>query len=334
MAGWAQQTPAAAGSVQQTPVAEHKDGRIQLDVVVTDKSGKPVTGLESKEFSLLDNNQPAQLASFEAIGGGAQKVTPPVEAIVVLDVVNEEHRQVEYERQEVARFLRQNGGHLAVPTSVFLLTDTGVKVQPRPTMDGNALAADVDKLDLSWRILALRTGGVGAIERFQLSVRMLTGIVKTEERKPDRKLLIWMGQGWPLLNGVAFKSSDKSQKAYFASIVELSTIMREARMSLYSISADWLLYKDYLKGVTSAQKAEAGNLSLKVLVTQSGGNTASTGTDMVDPINRILAEANAYYRISFDPPHAAHPDEYHDLKVVVDQPGLTARTRTGYYAEP
>jgi hypothetical protein len=55
---------------------------------------------------------------------------------------------------------------------------------------------------------------------------------------------------------------------------------------------------------------------------------------MVDPINRILAEANAYYRISFDPPHAAHPDEYHDLKVVVDQPGLTARTRTGYYAEP
>ena len=27
-------------------------------------------------------------------------------------------------------------------------------------------------------------------------------------------------------------------------------------------------------------------------------------------------------------------DEYHTLEVKVDKPGLTARTRTGYYAQP
>ena len=30
----------------------------------------------------------------------------------------------------------------------------------------------------------------------------------------------------------------------------------------------------------------------------------------------------------------AHADEYHDLKVVVDKPGLTARTSSGNYNQP
>jgi hypothetical protein len=31
---------------------------------------------------------------------------------------------------------------------------------------------------------------------------------------------------------------------------------------------------------------------------------------------------------------ADHANEYHDLKVLVNQPELTARTRTGYYNQP
>jgi hypothetical protein len=29
-----------------------------------------------------------------------------------------------------------------------------------------------------------------------------------------------------------------------------------------------------------------------------------------------------------------HPDEYHQLQIKLAKPGLTARTRTGYYSEP
>jgi hypothetical protein len=29
-----------------------------------------------------------------------------------------------------------------------------------------------------------------------------------------------------------------------------------------------------------------------------------------------------------------HADEYHELEVKVDKPGMKARTNTGYYAEP
>ena len=47
-----------------------------------------------------------------------------------------------------------------------------------------------------------------------------------------------------------------------------------------------------------------------------------------------MAEIGEYYTIAFMPPQAAGLDEYHDLKVVVNKPGLTARTYTGYYNEP
>jgi hypothetical protein len=38
--------------------------------------------------------------------------------------------------------------------------------------------------------------------------------------------------------------------------------------------------------------------------------------------------------LSFDPPHADHADEYHHIEVQVAKPGLTARTRQGYYQQP
>ncbi len=41
-----------------------------------------------------------------------------------------------------------------------------------------------------------------------------------------------------------------------------------------------------------------------------------------------------FYTMSFDPPHAAKPDEYHDLKVQIGGLGLSARTNTGYYNQP
>jgi hypothetical protein len=45
-------------------------------------------------------------------------------------------------------------------------------------------------------------------------------------------------------------------------------------------------------------------------------------------------DAKGFYTISFDPPKADHANEYHDLKVEIGKPGLTARTNTGYYNQP
>ena len=348
---WAQQysvPPAAAGQPKvaaqpapQPPPVEPQitEGRIHLDVVVIDKSGKPVSGLELKDFSLLDNNQPAKILSFHAFDGSAHKTHPPVEVILVIDTVNETHQQVAFVRQEIERFLRQNDGHLVQPVSLFVLTNQGVDAQRTPSADGNSLAAKVDQLDDRLRSITDAGGAWGAIERTSFSIQMLMTIADAEAKKPGRKLLIWAGSGWPMLDSPNILTSPEGLRNNFDKIVQLSTKLRQARISVYSISQGQpnpgtFLYESFLKGVKTANQADPPRLYLKVIAVQSGGSIYGPDNDLTAQINRCIQDAQAFYTLSFDPPPAAHANEYHDLKVTVGQTKLNARTSTGYYNQP
>src|SRR5580704_17833590 len=88
-----------SGLAQQ---AEPPNRQITLDVVVTDKSGKPVPGLQQQDFTLLDNKQPQKILSFQA---AAEKTDPPVEVILLVDEVNTNFTSVSFERAQVEKFL-------------------------------------------------------------------------------------------------------------------------------------------------------------------------------------------------------------------------------------
>ena len=66
-----------------------------------------------------------------------------MEIVFVLDTMNTSFQQMAAVRQGVEKFLRENGGHLALPVSAVFLTDTGIKAN-KATRDGNALAADIE----------------------------------------------------------------------------------------------------------------------------------------------------------------------------------------------
>jgi hypothetical protein len=76
-----------------------------------------------------------------------------------------------------------------------------------------------------------------------------------------------------------------------------------------------------------------GDLGLPVLAVQTGGRVLPRSNDVGDRIATSVADAKAYCRLRFAPAAAGHPNEYHDLQVKISEPGLTARTRTGYYAQ-
>ena len=329
--------PAAPTGVLKIP-----EGQIKLDMVVTDAAGNRVTGLDPWDFKLLDNGQPRKVMSFHAFNGEAVKPDPPVEILLVIDTANLPFQQVAFVRSETDEFLKQNGGHLRQPMTLVLLTDAGIRMQPRPSVDGNALAEVASQINGGISTLNPAMGGEGYLERFQLSVRALSSIAENEAKKPGRKLLIWVGPGWPILNKPSDGYTEKQQRRNFDAIVELSRALREARIAVYSVSptigtspvANTLVYQNFLRGVRSYHEAESGNIALKVLATQTGGLIFGPDNDLVSQINRCINDSNVFYRISFNPAAAEHADEYHDLKVTVDKPGLTVRTNTGYYNEP
>jgi VWFA-related protein len=324
---------------EQSPQSQHGSGPVYLDVVVTPKSGVPVTGLRQQDFTLIDNKLSQTIKSFQALGGSQG----PIDVLLVVDAVNIDYEKVAYVREQIEKFLRANGGHLTQPTSLAFFTDNGTQIQEGFSSDGNALSAAMDQYNVGLRTIR-RTSEYGGADRFNLSIEALRELAGREASRPGRKIILWVSPGWPLLSGPGTVESldSKQQQQLFATIVNLSTELQQARITLYSIDplgptesesrANY--YQEFLKGVKEPSQVEPGNLALQVLATQSGGLALDFSNDVTALLRECFADTQAYYEISFDPPSADQRDEYHHLEVKVAKPGVTARTRQGYYAQP
>ena len=93
------------------------------------------------------------------------------------------------------------------------------------------------------------------------------------------------------------------------------------------------VYRGYLKAPQSPKEARYDDIDLPVLATQSGGEVLVGEKKLGEQIERCISDANSYYELTFKAPIAAHVGEYHGIEIQMAQPGLTARTRTGYYTE-
>jgi VWFA-related protein len=221
---------------------------------------------------------------------------------------------------------------------VFLFSSQGLLVQPAPSKDGNALAKVLDKSNGTVRARDLSGGVYSLVEQFQDSFKTIQGIAENEARKPGRKVLIWVGPGWPLLTERFFIESTESRQNYFRQLVALTKRLREARITVYNVApivgVTRELYKDYLKPVTEAHKMEIADLALEVLAVNTGGGVLEPSNDLAALILKCESDIGPYYTITFEPPQAAGADEFHSLRVEVNGDGRTARTDTGYYGEP
>lgn len=335
---------AVSASAQQTPnstVLHTRSGppsrTISLDVVVTTKPGEPVTGLEKKDFTLLDDKIPREITSFEAVDGSKQ----PVEAILLIDSINTPYTEIAQERNQIQKFLQANGGRLALPTALAVLGDSGIQMQGSYSRDGKGLATALDKYTIGLRVIGRSAGVQGASERLDDSLKALRTLAMYEAPRPGRKIILWVSPGWPLLSGPGVNLSNHDQASIFSEITWLSTALREAQTTVYAVDPlgvgeslqNVFFYQQFLSGVKRPNDVSIGNLALQVIATQTGGLVLNS-TDVAGLLQRCVADNVAYYRMSFEPPPTETRDVYHQLKVTVAKPDATAATSTGYYAEP
>jgi VWFA-related protein len=311
---------------------------IVLDVVVTAKSGVPESGLQQQDFTLLDNKVPQPLTQFQAVDGRLA----PIEMLLVIDAVNASYENIAYERDQLDKFLRADNGRLAHQASLVILTDTGVQVQEAASSDGNAMSALLEKDLIALRTLRRSAGFYGAAERFELSVNALRDLIKRAAPQSGRTIMVWISPGWPLLSGPNVQLDGKEREHLFSEIVALSTALRQSRITLYSVdplgTADigtrTFYWQDFVKGVTTPNQVQVGNLALPVLATQSGGAALNSSNDITAQLQKCMADLGSYYQMAFQPSAGAQPREYHHLEVHIAKPGLSARTLQGYYSQP
>jgi VWFA-related protein len=323
---------------------------IRLDVVVTDKSGNPVTGLRQHDFTLLDNGLPGAIVTFQAFDGVTSRPDPPVEVILVLDELNMADTPKRGEaplldaKHEAENFLRQNQGHLGQPVLIYRLTKDGLSASAQPSTDGNALADGIANGEIWKTPMVSESVDPGAAlgiferkEKIPRSLIVLGSIAIKERRRPGKKLMFWLGSGWKI---------DAQATGLFDLFTELSTRLREARIDLW-MATQWPLYdssgnpvplstfvyKDYLQAV-KPETIDSSYLALHVLATQSGGGVLETRDGLAGLIGKRVEQASSFYSLTFDPPRTNQVDESHTLKVEVGNPDLTARARIGYFDEP
>jgi VWFA-related protein len=336
----AAQNPVKAPALGPRPAAQ--TGPIELDVVVTDKAGHPVSGLQESDFTLLDDKQPAPIKSFRAIDN-TDPSSNPTQVILLVDEVNASFSAVSTERVQLQNFLLQKQGHLPFPASIIFFTDTGMQSLNKPTTDGNALNDQLKQKQGQLRDIARSAGFYGAAERMQLSIQALHTVAAAAANVPGRKLLVWISPGWPIMDNPDVYVSDKEQKSFFGAIVELSNLLRQSRVTLYSVDplgttdsgdirrVEW---QSFVKPVPNAHHANPANLALQAIAMQSGGGVLYGSNDVAGEISKFAEDGTAWYALTFDPQRADAPDTWHDLEVKLDKAGLKVRTRNGYYAGP
>ena len=355
---WAQpdEPRAVAGTpitaIGSTPL-DRAEGLIYLDVVVTDRAGKPVAGLERADFSLLENGRPQRILSFDAFDGRGAGAEPPVKIDLVIDTIELPADLADSERRAVLGYLRKAGSRLPRPVSLFVLADSGLWTVA-PSNDGNVLAREMEhnqytavRHNAGWKRGSVPSAGDLTDTPSESALKALGQIAADERTQPGRKLLLWVGPGWGIGSG-RYADAKPGSTPMFGAVCWFSALLREAHLALYSFTVGenpstsggrldrghTELYKDHIDGVRVPNKATFFNLYRKVLAVESGGRVVDDGVDLVEQIERCIQDSGPFYRISFDPFLADHPDEYHDLKVVVGRSDLNARTNTGYYDEP
>jgi VWFA-related protein len=310
-------------------------GQIYLDVVVIPKSGPPVSGLQQQDFTILDNNVPQTVTSFEAVDGRQA----PLEVVLLVDAVNLGFREVAVARDGINKFLKADGGRLSQTATFAILTDKGIHFHEEFSKDGNALSTALEHYTIPLRSIN-NTTDHGAGERSQLTLLGLGQLVTREGPRPGRKIIVWVAPAGLLILGPKNMLNTKLEQQVFESIVDASTQLREAQITLYSVDplgtaeVGASYWKTDLKGVSKPSQAQMDDLALGVIATQSGGLALNSSNDIAAQLQECIADAGVYYELSFVPPLSDRPDEYHQLEVHIAKPGLTARTRQGYYTQP
>jgi VWFA-related protein len=264
-----------------------------------------------------------------------------MEIVLVVDAVNTAFTRVAYERSELDKFLKRDGGKLARPVQVVFVTDSGLDMEGAPSLDGNTVDEYLDQHVTGLRAVTRSQGFYGAVDRLKFSLDALTRIAQNVRSLPGRKIVVWISPGWPLLSGPRVQLTSKQEQQIFQNIVGLSTELRESSITLYAVdpsgtadAARSFYYQEFLKGVKSWKQALFGNLALQVIATHSGGRVLNSNNDVAGEVETCIRDTDAYYVLTFDAQPADGPDDYHQIEVKLSGHDLKAQTLSAYYAQP
>ncbi|HWW13711.1 MAG TPA: VWA domain-containing protein [Candidatus Dormibacteraeota bacterium] len=347
---------------QESPITTlHADTRlILLDVVVTDKHGKPVRTLSKDDFTIQEEGDDQSTASFEAPSGHAavafgenlksagdgQSPHQPAKAMVssaltilVLDELDTLVMDQAYARREIRQYLHAHGPQLPEPTALMALEEKRLELLHDYSSDANALEIALQRhpARLPFRLMT-GPGLLGSSERLGDALEALREIAAANGQFAGRKNVIWIGAGFPSLNYLSAQPADKARMLGY--VHETSDLMWRGRLAIYTLDPRGLevvhenIGISTSSGFLSPPDSTTGDLVFEQLAPATGGRIFRGLNDLDAQIATSVEDGDSYYSLSYYPSNRQWNGGFRRIRVVMRNPELIARTRNGYYATP
>ena len=334
---------------------------VVLDVVVVDRSGKPVTDLDRSLFSITEDKVPQTIRNFDPPSGHIMPVSndavvrsvadlpkigqAPVN-VLVFDEVDTPFHQLAYARQMMEKYLRAQPAVLPVPTLFVAAGYSRMVVLHDYTQSRADLLESVQKhtadLDFTQIVNTLNGGAGGSENGLVKTLGAMLQIAQSVAGIPGRKNVIWVGTGYNKAYDLTHMS-EKDHDKVVAAIENVTDKMLQARVTLYIIDPGGPLKADdptedtidpsNVSSSGSAIGDFGDKMGMNTFADNTGGRVIGGRNDLDAEVAQVSREGTEYYTMSYVPSgesDAAQP--FRKIKVTVNVPGLKVITREGYFA--
>ena len=321
---------ALAQTASQKPEAEAPSFKVQrseviVPVTVTDYKGRLISNLTRSDFKVFENGREQKIEYFSA------EHNQPVVVGLVLDLSS--GSRIHWKNfQETAMEMgwallsddkdkKYSGFLVTFSTEAELAVNT--TAEPEPIVD---------------KIRTLRPGGGAALYDAIVMAINKHQVIKGEPIEP-RRVLIVFGDG-----------NDNASKYTLDQVIEMA---QRSLVTIYVVSTQAFGFANEgataitrltdetggrvetpLDGVYAdvsgylSKPQDAGNYSL---VVGSGAYSAAVAQHMFDAITKVAGEITTQYILRYIPDTSQSARPLRAIKVTVDVPDVTVRTRRGYY---
>lgn len=312
---------------EQAPI-KVKVELVSLNVIVSDPSGRYLSGLQKENFRVLEDNVRQQITHFAPID-------QPFNVALVLDTSNSMREKLWRIQEESIRFVRLLHPDDEVAVVSF---DDEVRLESDFAMDRNRVIRGIK---------STRSG-----QSTQVYEAVYLALDQVLKPRQGRKTMVLF------TDGVDTSSRDTSQK-------ETLKLSEESDALIYPIKFNTrndVLYRQRRPGVTVGpgglqvplpvpiQTGTGRGMGsredeidreymvaaeyLKELAEKSGGRVVDADTidDLGKAFEQVAEDLRHQYSVGYVSSNPKHDGKLRKIKIAVDKPGAVVRSRKGYYA--
>jgi VWFA-related protein len=350
--------PLVASQPPQQPRFRTDVNLVEVDVVVVDRSGSPLRGLQQQDFEVLEDGTPVDVATFSAVdiptappdagipaadtsGTAAATNAHAEDGRVILVVLDDYHVSFDAGRVAAARSaVRRLIERLGPSDLAAVIATSGNKaMQAEFTADKARLLRAVDGFFPQSEVRAsgvaerssLRSsgvpggGGFNSIQEIKTrwAMEALSNAAKALALIPHRrKAVLLVSQGVPISLEEIIRNPNAG--GAWQGMRDFIVTAQRSNIAVYPVDPCGL--------TEDAGCSRDSRDNLRSIAEGTGGFAVLNTNAPERGVDRIVAENGTYYLLGYDSPAPPNDGRRHRITVRVRRPDVEVRAREGYLA--